>query len=59
MSIMTRAPTISGLLSIDFSLLQQWEIWEYEYKKIDEKTIATKLRETILTMTNHNLHKSN
>ena len=28
-------------------------------KKIYEKTVATKLRETILTMTNHNLHKSN
>ena len=27
-------------------------------KKIDEKIIATKLRETILTITNHNLHKS-
>ena len=28
-------------------------------KKIYEKIIATKLRETILTITNHNLHKSN
>ena len=31
---------------------------EYQYKKTDEKIIMTKLRETILTMTNHNLKKS-
>ena len=48
-------------LQIDF--LKFWffilQKWEYQYEKINEKTIATKLRETILTMTNHNLHKSN
>ena len=32
-------------MNFGFSLLQEWE---YQYKKIDEKTIATKLRETIL-----------
>ena len=46
----------SFFTNFDFSLLQEWE---YQYKKIDEKTIAIKLRETILTVTNHNLHKSN
>ena len=42
--------------NFDFPLLQERE---YQFKKNDEKTIATKLRKTILTMTNHNLHKSN
>ena len=42
--------------NFDFSLLQEWEC---QYKKIDEKAIATKLRETILKMSNHNLYKSN
>ena len=48
--------TNSFFANFDFSLLQKWK---YQYKKINEKAIATKLRETILTMTNHNLHKSN
>ena len=42
--------------NFDFSLLQEWE---YQYKKIDKKTVVTKLRETRLTMTNHDLDKSN
>ena len=43
------------LTIFDFSLLQEWE---YQYKKIDKKAVVTKLRETRLTMTNHNLDKS-
>ena len=37
------------------SLLQEWE---NKCKKVDKKTIVTKLNETRLRMTNYNLDKS-
>ena len=42
--------------NFNFSFLQEWE---YQYKKNWRRDNYTKLRETILTMTNYNLHKSN
>ena len=39
-----------------FSLLHKSE---YQYKKTDKKIVVTKLKEIRLTMTNHNLVKSN
>ena len=41
---------------LQLPLLQEWEC---QYKKVDKKTVVEKLRKTRLTMTNHNLHKSN
>ena len=42
--------TNSFFTNFDFSLLQEWK---YLYKKVDKKTVATKLGETELTVTNH------
>ena len=40
--------------NFDSSLLVEWE---FKYQKIDKKTVGTKLRETKLKMTNHNLEQ--
>ena len=40
------------MTNFDFSLLQEWE---YYNKKVDKKTVVTKLRKIKLTMTYHNL----
>ena len=39
-----------------FSSLQKWE---YQYNKINNKTVVIKARETRVTIINYNLDKSN
>ena len=48
--------TNSFFTNFDFSLLQEWE---YQYKEINKTILVKKLRETRLTLANHNQGKSN